>query len=130
MAIDVTCECGKLLSVNDEFAGQRQQCPNCQKWLTLLKTPNRKTKQPANANHKSRKAETKDTRAALRHSDVPLGITWVYYGFLLVILVGVLEIVVALASQRTVAQGEVSAASVLNVLTLAASFLAPFRVRV
>ncbi len=46
-----------------------------------------------------------------------------YYGFLLVILVSVLEIVGLLASRRTVAQGEVSAAGLLNVLTLAASFL-------
>lgn len=123
MAIDVTCQCGKLLSIDDEFAGQRQKCPNCQKWLTLPKTPNRKTEQPGAESRKRRKAETKEARAALGHSDVPLGIAWVYYGFLLVILVSVLEIVVSLTSRRTVSQGEVSAASVLNVLALAASFL-------
>lgn len=80
-------------------------------------------KQERVANRQSRKAETKEARAALKHSDVPLGVSWVYYGFLLVILVSVLEIVVSLASRRTVSQGELSAAGVLNVLALAASFL-------
>ncbi len=74
-------------------------------------------------NRQSRKAETKETREALRHSDVPLGITWVYYGFLLAVLVGVLEVVTSFASQRNIAPGDLSASSVLSVLALAASFL-------
>ena len=75
------------------------------------------------ANRQSRKAETKETREALRHSDVPLGITWVYYGFLLAVLVSVLEVVTSFAPRRNIAQGDLSATSVLSLLALAASFL-------
>jgi hypothetical protein len=35
MAISVTCECGKKLTVKDEIAGKRAKCPDCQAVLTV-----------------------------------------------------------------------------------------------
>lgn len=37
MAIQVTCACGKELSVNDELAGRRVKCPVCQETLSVPK---------------------------------------------------------------------------------------------
>ncbi len=75
------------------------------------------------ADRQSHKAETKETREALRHSDVPLGLAWVYYGFLLAVVVSVLEVVTSFAPRRNIAQGDFSATDMLSVLALAASFL-------
>lgn len=68
MAIDVTCKCGKLISVGDEFEGRRQQCPNCRTWLTL---PRRQDPQRETA------------AASLRLTKVPAGISCVFFGLLL-----------------------------------------------
>ena len=35
MAIQVTCNCGKMLSVKDDFAGRKVKCPGCQKLLRV-----------------------------------------------------------------------------------------------
>jgi uncharacterized protein (TIGR03067 family) len=37
MSIKVTCECGKLLSVKDEFTGQKVKCPACQQTVNVHK---------------------------------------------------------------------------------------------
>ncbi len=95
MAIEITCECGKRLTVNDEFAGQRQQCPNCQEWLTLPMQPNSKTERPSVADRKSRMAEVMDGRLALVRSNVSLGISWIYVGYLMSVYVGTQEKVFA-----------------------------------
>jgi hypothetical protein len=39
MAISLTCECGKKISVKDELAGKRVKCPDCQ---TVLDVPSPK----------------------------------------------------------------------------------------
>ncbi len=75
------------------------------------------------SNRQNRKSEIKEIREALRHSSVPLGITWVYYGFLLAVLVSVLEVFISFSQQRNISQIDPSASSLLSVLGLAASFL-------
>ncbi len=64
--IEVICQCGKRLSVGEQFEG-RQQCPNCRKWLTLRR------------HDPQRDAAV----ASLRLTKVPLGISCVFFGFLL-----------------------------------------------
>ena len=123
MAVEVTCKCGKLLSLLDEFAGKRVQCPNCRKWSKLPKTSNRKTEQPVESARERRKSETKEARSALQQSNVATGLAWVYYGTALMVLVGVLQVCAALAPQRNVSPDDLSATSVLNLMAFVAGVL-------
>jgi MoxR-like ATPase len=53
MAIDVTCECGKTISVGDEFAGKYAKCPDCGKPVHIVSPEQKETSvtdsQPAGA---------------------------------------------------------------------------------
>ncbi len=101
MAIDVTCECGKNFTVEDQLVGQRRQCPYCQQRPSLpsflssgTANPNREREESAvspfkmfasepGSNRKRSPSETRDLKAALQATKVPLGISCVFFGFLL-----------------------------------------------
>lgn len=115
MAIDVTCECGKKFTVEDQLVGRRRQCPDCQQKLRLpsflssdTANPNREREESAESpfkmfasesgsNRKLSPSETKEMKLALQATKVPLGIDCIYSGFLLFILVSVLGVLAMLA---------------------------------
>src|ERR1043166_1057838 len=56
MSIQVTCECGRTLSLKDELEGKRIKCPSCKNSLTVTgdeADSGVQKKRPANGNGKS-----------------------------------------------------------------------------
>lgn len=127
MSIKVICACGKKFSAKDEFPGRKVKCPACQKVLSLSEAKVEKASlgdewdlggspkddfDDAQAEASARSRGTKQFSAlgsaqleSLRATQVPLGISLVYYSLALMLLaiIGIFVAPIALSGNLVLA---------------------------